>query len=625
MTPPVVAWPWALSELGTAVSSATTPERPRPSGPAVSPRPQPQPLPSRAPTFAAPVPSKPNKLTSAASTSRPRRPTSVPSTLPVAVSRGAITTTPISAGPRTGEVLQAWTIPALLGLWLAGGAIALAVQIRRLRRLRAVRHRGRPADTALEAEIAHVAAALGTKPVRALVVDELPAPYLWCAPTPTLLWPESLTSPEKLAQSRAVLAHELAHVRRRDHWVAWLEMAAGVAWWWNPLWWLVRRRLHETSEIACDAIALEVDGDRRRYAELFLALSSRLDAGTLAPALGVGTGRRSSFERRVRMILSDRVSGALSARGMVLMVCLAALALPNWTLADPKPREVPPSRRRTDAPREREAHQPVSEEELRHAGVHQIQLELHELDIQDAGLRLEAEHKKLEQTEQSIKQGEMPQEGLKHLADELRVNVRHLEIEHRRAILRKELFLRERGLDHHDESDFHHRERMSARERRLHQLEAEELEVKLDAARKNLLITQKESEQERLSPRHLIDAEKEVRLLEIELKRARLEAGLSGEEEATETDGEASRTNPMAPYQGQWRATSVVGDDEEGIAQGVSVNLAVRGNLFVMKYNFAGEGNAALSMLVNHRTGGRPGSAEFAFDPNGKDPKRSRG
>jgi beta-lactamase regulating signal transducer with metallopeptidase domain len=56
--------------------------------------------------------------------------------------------------------------------------------------------------------------------------------------------PMRLLSALDKQQTAMVLAHELAHLRRRDHWVRGLELVVSVLYWWNPLVWWVRRRLH---------------------------------------------------------------------------------------------------------------------------------------------------------------------------------------------------------------------------------------------------------------------------------------------------------------------------------------------------------------------------------------------
>ena len=78
-----------------------------------------------------------------------------------------------------------------------------------------------------------------------------------------------------------MLAHELAHLRRGDPWVARLLLVAGWLWWWNPLYWLARRRLDIEAELACDAwVVWALPDDRFVYAETLLDVSaSALECG----------------------------------------------------------------------------------------------------------------------------------------------------------------------------------------------------------------------------------------------------------------------------------------------------------------------------------------------------------
>src|SRR5262249_52823761 len=66
--------------------------------------------------------------------------------------------------------------------------------------------------------------------------------------------------------------------------------------------------------------------------ELLLELSSGGKFGAPAPVLAVRAGTPSSFERRLSMILSDRVSGKVSTGGLLAVFALALVALPAWTL-----------------------------------------------------------------------------------------------------------------------------------------------------------------------------------------------------------------------------------------------------------------------------------------------------
>ena len=134
-----------------------------------------------------------------------------------------------------------------------------------------------------------------------------------------------------------MVLHELAHLRRRDHWVGWLLLAAGCAWWWHPLFWWVRRRLTAEAELACDAwvVGAAPDG-RRAYAEALLEVSQRVASTAAVPALGAAGGRRD-LERRLIMIMRGPAPRRLSWVGLASVGVLGLLALPAWTLGgDPR-------------------------------------------------------------------------------------------------------------------------------------------------------------------------------------------------------------------------------------------------------------------------------------------------
>jgi hypothetical protein len=185
----------------------------------------------------------------------------------------------------------------------------------------------------LQGEVARVAEALGMRPVAVVVSEAIPGPFIWCWGSARLVWPAALVDEASISRLRGVIAHELAHVRRRDHWFAWLEMAVGIVWWFHPLCWFVRRRLHESAEMACDALAVSAAPDgRRAYAESLVALSSYGELKVVAPALGAGSRDARVIHRRLMMILSNRVNSGLTWRGWLAATVLTIAVLPNWSL-----------------------------------------------------------------------------------------------------------------------------------------------------------------------------------------------------------------------------------------------------------------------------------------------------
>lgn len=109
-------------------------------------------------------------------------------------------------------------------------------------------------------------------------------------------WPEE--------QLRAVLHHELAHVKRRD--AVWQSLCslASAFWWWNPLVWWLARRLRSESEFAADEIVLCGSASGPDYAETLVRVASAV--GTV-PCVSAGLPMigRSPIEQRVRAILAE--------------------------------------------------------------------------------------------------------------------------------------------------------------------------------------------------------------------------------------------------------------------------------------------------------------------------------
>ena len=66
----------------------------------------------------------------------------------------------------------------------------------------------------------------------------------WARGRVRIVLPTALLEEVGAGELRWVLAHELAHIKRRDHFVRWIEWLACVVAWWNPVVWLARRSMH---------------------------------------------------------------------------------------------------------------------------------------------------------------------------------------------------------------------------------------------------------------------------------------------------------------------------------------------------------------------------------------------
>jgi hypothetical protein len=146
-------------------------------------------------------------------------------------------------------------------------------------------------------------------------------------------------------QQASIIAHELAHFLRRDHWVRWVEFVVVGVYWWHPVAWLARRQLQQAEESCCDAWVLSVFPDQSRgYAQALMAAVDFLsEVRTPAPAGACGFGQFHSLRRRLEMILKRTWRPELSVVGRMTLITVA-LGVLTWT-----PRafsqSAPPSRR----------------------------------------------------------------------------------------------------------------------------------------------------------------------------------------------------------------------------------------------------------------------------------------
>jgi RND family efflux transporter MFP subunit len=160
-------------------------------------------------------------------------------------------------------------------------------------------------------------------------------PMLWAAMTgrPRLLLPEELWARLDSTQQEAVLTHELAHLKRRDHWVRRIETVVLGLYWWFPIAWWSRRELERAEEACCDPWVLWAMPDgAAAYADVLVATAAFLSGHRplVPPAPGaISACRALAIQRRLNVILSPDSprSPVGNARRLVLVLGLLSLPL----------------------------------------------------------------------------------------------------------------------------------------------------------------------------------------------------------------------------------------------------------------------------------------------------------
>jgi hypothetical protein len=148
-------------------------------------------------------------------------------------------------------------------------------------------------------------------------------------------WPD-----EKL---RAVLAHELAHVRRRDPLIALAAYLNRAIFWFHPLAWWLERTLATSAEDACDDAAVPVVGTPRRYAEVLLDMveAVRRSRGRVAWQ-GVGVDGTGLLGQRIDRILHGKFFGEVSTMRKVIVGVGCATAIILVVACRPQQPQPPP-------------------------------------------------------------------------------------------------------------------------------------------------------------------------------------------------------------------------------------------------------------------------------------------
>lgn len=235
--------------------------------------------------------------------------------------------------------VSSWQLTA--AVWLVGTiGIVVLMFVRIVRTVQALRETAGASDW-LQNDVDDWCGRLGVRPPVVVVNERIRSPFLWCFGSIRLVWPAGESTAEQRDRSLTVLIHELAHLKRRDHWTAWLELLALTVWWWNPVFWFVRRQLRTAAEMACDAWVVELLPERRRsYAEMLVEFSRHEPSRRLAfGAVGASVGSRRMFARRLEMIMSDTRAARFSRWTMLSAVLAGALSLPVFAFDRPESSE----------------------------------------------------------------------------------------------------------------------------------------------------------------------------------------------------------------------------------------------------------------------------------------------
>jgi TonB family protein len=258
----------------------------------------------------------------------------------------ALPTSPaqLSGGQEADIVVRAIGIEApawvpgdwLSALWAAGIAVSMlrlafdAMQLARLARAAG------PVSARHSRLAGGIARALHLqRPVELLQSSRGIIPMTWGIRRPRILLP-ACADDWSDDRARSVLAHELAHIVRRDWIVHVLAEMACAIYWFNPLFWVAKNRVCRESEYAADDVVLALGVDGTEYAAHLLDIVRAAQAPRVAWASTIAMARRSHLERRFAALLNAYANRSTATRrtlaAAVAVTMLVALPLAAYGL-----------------------------------------------------------------------------------------------------------------------------------------------------------------------------------------------------------------------------------------------------------------------------------------------------
>jgi uncharacterized protein (TIGR03435 family) len=271
---------------------------------------------------------------------------------------GVALTPPWSPVPRAGSAAAAPTeltlptaidtgdlLSVVVTLWLAGVFILLtrlSAGCWRIRKLQALARLEQPSRWQSLAE--EIAARLGlTRRFTVIETVRVATPTVIGWLRPVILLPIAAMAGLSPRQVEAILAHELAHIRRHDFLINLLQTLAETMLFYHPAVWWISRQIRTEREHCCDDVAVAVSGDPAEYAAALAELAS-WSIGHPALAMAATRGPLVDRVRRLlRLPDADRkprrtaVAVAIALTSVIGIGALGAMLRAQPIVADGEP------------------------------------------------------------------------------------------------------------------------------------------------------------------------------------------------------------------------------------------------------------------------------------------------
>lgn len=239
---------------------------------------------------------------------------------------------PQAAAPTVAGPALAWQAVAFV-LWLVGIVVFGLLLAQRAFFVKGLIAQSEPADEGLRETLERCAQQIGVRrKVGLRVSPNTFSPAVCGLLGPTILIPASLLEKLSGANLRAVLIHELAHIKRGDLWINFIQTLLHVLYFYNPLVWLAHAMVRRVRERAVDEMVLVALGaEATSYSRTLIDIAEMafFRASLALRLIGVAESKKS-LEGRIKHMLTRPMprSAKVGVAGIAAILTTAAALLP---------------------------------------------------------------------------------------------------------------------------------------------------------------------------------------------------------------------------------------------------------------------------------------------------------
>lgn len=219
----------------------------------------------------------------------------------------------------------------LVALWLLGALFGLGGLGRSVARVRALKARSSPLDGTLATELPWLTSTPGRE-IYLRLSYETETPIAVGFMRPVILLPTEMATADGLTSIEPLIMHEYAHLARYDDWTNLLQRATERVFWFNPVVWILGRRIALEREVAADEAVVARTRDPKRYASTLWRMAQEMrmpEHVVVAPGAML---TRKQISVRIERLLDEHPAGqryigaAAFAIVIVTVTGVAALA-----------------------------------------------------------------------------------------------------------------------------------------------------------------------------------------------------------------------------------------------------------------------------------------------------------